>query len=53
MAYGTKLERKLGKWVVYLKETGKIIAKCDSEADANKKKQQLVGNEPQGSPRRK
>lgn len=36
MPFGTKYDRKLARWVVYNKATGKILGKHDSKESANK-----------------
>lgn len=51
MPYGVKFERKLGKWVVYKKDTGKIIGKHDTQTKAEKQKTAILINE--HNPKRK
>lgn len=45
MPYGTKYDRKLGKWIVYLKSTGKILGKHATQAQAEKQKTAIQINE--------
>ena len=45
MPYGTKYDRKLGKWIVYVKATGKVIGKHDTQTQAEKQKTAILINE--------
>lgn len=53
MPYGVVFNRKLNKWTVIKKDTGKILGRHDSEAAANKQKVAILINEHEPKPKRK
>ncbi len=52
MPCGVRFDKKLAKWTVYKKDTGKILGKHDSEASANKQKTAILINEHGVKPRK-
>ena len=42
MNYGVRWDRKVGAWIVYSKETDKIIAKFDTCEAAKKRQHELI-----------
>ena len=53
MPYGVSFNRKLNKWTVIKKDTGKILGKHPTKEAAEKQKVAILINEHEPKPKRK